>query len=313
MLKQITSLAEWNIEKSKDVIQQCYDSLEFTSKHEALSGEKVSDTVKITLALQNVRGNLAQSSDVSVSDTTTWTQINAILMNYFNNDAPVETKGVYQFNNTDKKEEVNFVKKRKAKVKIQKDFKKERIKRILKPFPEIRKEIPKAKERPNQKERVNGPLGHGITVRIGLRVRIKVIKGVAKANVRKERYIVRSEESQVIKLINAGGTLSSRELRISNNFRTQSKFTIFQSILRINQFRLFNQINFEDSKTYDQLLKFSQVHKSSIQSQGVSVFCSSSLARQVDAVVTDSTSIISFDRSAQTQKSRRSVRHFHTP
>ena len=34
--------------------------------HDALSGEEVSDTVKITLALQNVRGNLAQSLNVSV-------------------------------------------------------------------------------------------------------------------------------------------------------------------------------------------------------------------------------------------------------
>ena len=44
-------------EKSKDVIQQYYHWLELISnfsKYEAVSSEKISDTVKITLALQNV-------------------------------------------------------------------------------------------------------------------------------------------------------------------------------------------------------------------------------------------------------------------
>ena len=108
------SPVEWTVEKSKDVSQQCYHWLEVTSKHEILSGEKVSDTVKITLALQNVRSNLAQSPSVNVSETTTWSQVHVLLINY-NNAAPVETKGVYQFNMSDKKEEVNFVKKGKGK------------------------------------------------------------------------------------------------------------------------------------------------------------------------------------------------------
>ena len=46
------SLAEWNVEKSKDVIQQYYQWIELISKYEAPSNEKISDTVKITLALQ---------------------------------------------------------------------------------------------------------------------------------------------------------------------------------------------------------------------------------------------------------------------
>ena len=89
LLKQITSPAE-------DVIQQCCHWLELISKYEAsVSGEKVSDTIKITLALQNVRGNLAQSLNVSVSETATWSQAHTLLFNYFNNAAPVETKGIY--------------------------------------------------------------------------------------------------------------------------------------------------------------------------------------------------------------------------
>ena len=43
LLKLIMSPAEWNVEKSKDIIQQCYHWLELISKYEALNGEKVSD------------------------------------------------------------------------------------------------------------------------------------------------------------------------------------------------------------------------------------------------------------------------------
>ena len=82
-LKQIMSPVEWNAEKSKDVIQQYYYHwLELISKYEAISSEKITDTVKITLALQNVKGNLAQSLNVSISDSTTWPQVHARLTNY---------------------------------------------------------------------------------------------------------------------------------------------------------------------------------------------------------------------------------------
>ena len=65
--------------------------------------EKISDTVKITLALQNVRGDLVQSLNVSVSESTTWSQAHDLLINHFNNAAPLENKIVYQFTNPDKK------------------------------------------------------------------------------------------------------------------------------------------------------------------------------------------------------------------
>ena len=81
LLKQIMSPVEWNAEKSKDVIQQYYHWLELISKYEAISSEKITDTVKITLALQNVKGNLAQSLNVSISDSTTWPQVHARLIN----------------------------------------------------------------------------------------------------------------------------------------------------------------------------------------------------------------------------------------
>ena len=114
LLKQIMSPVEWNAEKSKDVIQQYYHWLELISKYEAISSEKISDTVKITLALQNVKGNLAQSLNVSISDSTTWPQVHALLINYFNNAVPVDLKPIYQFDQSEKTE-INSFKKGKGK------------------------------------------------------------------------------------------------------------------------------------------------------------------------------------------------------
>ena len=110
LLKQIMSPVEWNTEKSKDVIQQYYHWLELISKYEAISSEKITDTVKITLALQNVKGNLAQSLNVSISDSTTWPQVHALLINYFNNAVPVDLKPIYQFDQSDKTETSSFKK-----------------------------------------------------------------------------------------------------------------------------------------------------------------------------------------------------------
>ena len=105
---------EWNAEKSKDVIQQYYHWLELISKYEAISSEKITDTVKITLALQNVKGNLAQSLNVSISDSSTWPQVHALLINYFNNAVPVDLKPIYQFDQSEKTE-INSFKKGKSK------------------------------------------------------------------------------------------------------------------------------------------------------------------------------------------------------
>ena len=130
LLEQIMSPVEWNAEKSKDVIQQYYHWLELISKYEAISSEKISDTVKITLALQNVKGNLAQSLNVSFSDSTTWPQVHAFLINYFNNAVPVELKPIYQFDQTEKTEITTHSRKVKAKVKNQK-VKKAKDQRVL--------------------------------------------------------------------------------------------------------------------------------------------------------------------------------------
>ena len=87
---------------------------------------------KTTLALQSVRGDLAQSLNINVSGSTTWSQAHSLLVNYFNNAAPLGTKVIYQFTNVDKKDETSFLKKgTKARVKKSKGLKKGRVKRFL--------------------------------------------------------------------------------------------------------------------------------------------------------------------------------------
>ena len=146
------------------------------------------------------------SSSQSMSDSTTWTQVHALLINYFNTAAPVETEGIYQLNNLDKKEEVNFVRKGKAKGQKSKDLNKGKGQKDPQATSRIKGANQKAKERPSQKAKVNGPLGHGVAVRTGIRIEVKVIKQVTKLKVEKGRSIVRSAESLIIKLISPGGS-----------------------------------------------------------------------------------------------------------
>ena len=61
LLKQIMQPVKWNSEKSKDVLQQYHHWLTRISKYEAISGDKVNDTIKITLALQHVRAIIRPS------------------------------------------------------------------------------------------------------------------------------------------------------------------------------------------------------------------------------------------------------------
>ena len=221
LLKQIMSPAEWNDEKSVDVIQQHYHWLEFIPKYAAISSDKIADTVNITLALQNVRGNPAQSLNVSVSESTTWPQVHNLLVNYFNTAAPTETKSIYQFNNLDKKEEINYVKKGQGKGQKSKGRQKGMGSKGPQVAFSLREEDQSGKEKPNQKGKGHGP------------------QKDQKAKLEKERCTVRYVENQVIKLNNAGGTISnSKELKLHNHLQIQGKFTISWSILRINPFRL---------------------------------------------------------------------------
>ena len=260
LLKQIMSPVEWNAEKSKDVIQQYYHWLELISKYEAISSEKITDTVKITLALQNVKGNLAQSLNVSISDSTTWPQVHALLINYFNNAVPVDLKPIYQFDQSEKTEINSFKVVKNQKGKKEKDQKGPHHFRI----PRANQN---AKERPSQKAKVNGPLGHGDKIsRMPIRVRAKKVK--KDRRVAKENQPARFVENQDIPQISAGrieikkdGTLkdqhrNSKEVR---DLSTQRKFTIFTNTLRTNPFRAYLQISLEDSETYDLKLNNSSI------------------------------------------------------
>ena len=105
-----SALLEWNQGSHSAV-------LSLAGTHLKVWGDqfgKITDTVKITLALQNVKGNLAQSLNVSISDSTTWPHVHALLINYFNNAVPVDLKPIYQFDQSEKTE-INSFKKGKGK------------------------------------------------------------------------------------------------------------------------------------------------------------------------------------------------------
>ena len=201
LLKQIMSPVEWNAEKSKDVIQQYYHWLELISKYEAISSEKISDTVKITLALQNVKGNLAQSLNVSISDSTTWPQVHALLINYFNNAVLVTSSPSISSISRRRPRSIPS-RKAKAKVRNQKD-RKAKDQKGPHHF-RIQKGSKKAEARPSQKAKVNGPLGHGVKIsRIPIGVKAKKVKKGQRAA--KESQLAQFVENQDTPQISVGG------------------------------------------------------------------------------------------------------------
>ena len=97
LLKQIMTPTDWNPEKPPNVLQVYHHWLELISKYESLSTEKIASNIKITLALQNVRGPLANALSLSINKKSTWDEIHTLLINYFNNSIPSDTKEIYQF------------------------------------------------------------------------------------------------------------------------------------------------------------------------------------------------------------------------
>ena len=113
----------------------------------------------------------------------------------------------------------------------------------------------KERARPKQKERVNGSLvGHGVRIRIGIRIKeTKTRSKGQKTEKERERRIVRFVANQVIKLISAGGTISNKDLRISNHLRTQGMFTIFESSGSTNSDSTTRSAGFQDLRPAAQL------------------------------------------------------------
>ena len=264
ILKQIMSPVEWNAEKSKDVIQQYYHGLELISKYVAISSEKITDTVKITLALQNVKGTLAQSLNVSISDSTTWPQVHALLINYFNNAVPVNLKPIYQFDQSEKTE-INSFKKGKAKVKNQKD-KKGKGSKGSSSF-----QSPKGKSKGKGKTKSKGKSQWATWSwgqnqqnanwnqsqkgqkgsKSGKGKSICSICGKS-GHISNQCWWNRDQEGWILK----DQHRSSKEVP---DLSTQRKFTTFINILRINQFRAYLQINLEDFEIYDLKLNNSSI------------------------------------------------------
>ena len=236
LLKQIMSPVEWNAEKSKDVIQQYYHWLELISKYEAISSEKITDTVKITPALQNVKGNLAQSLNVSISDSTTWSQVHALLINYFNNAVPVDLKPIYQFDQSEKTE-INSFKKGKGKGQKSKGQKGKGSKGSSS-FPN-----PKGKSKGKGKTKSKGK-GQWTTWSWGQNQNPNWGQTNAGDIEIKKDGILKDQQH------------SSKEVQVLS---TQRKFTISINTLKINQLRVYLRISSEVFEIYDLKLNNSSI------------------------------------------------------
>ena len=203
LLKQIMTPSEWNPEKSSNVLQMYHHWLELISKYESLNSEKIASSIKITLALQNVRGPLANALSLSITEKSTWNDIHNLLINYFNNSIPSETKEIYQFDisgKVSKEDSVNQVgKKGKGKSKKSKGHSKAKVLLRMSLTRARGSQRDNQKERQNQKEKVNGPHGQ---VNLGHGIRIKVKVGKVKEKGIKYVLIV---VVKVIQSINAGG------------------------------------------------------------------------------------------------------------
>ena len=166
--------------------------LELISKYESLSSEKIASIIKITLALQNVRGPLANALSLSINEKSKLNDTHTLLINYFNNSTPSDPKEIYQFDISGKfsnEDSVNQVgKKGKGKsMKSKGQSKGKGSSQSQSQTKERGSQRDNQKERQNQKEKVSGPhglvnLGHGIKalVKVG-KERVKVNKYVLTA------------------------------------------------------------------------------------------------------------------------------------
>ena len=83
--------------KSTNVLQMYHHWLELISKYESLISEKIASSMKTTLALQSVRGPLANAVSFSINEKSTWSDVHNLPINYFNNSMPSDSKEIYQF------------------------------------------------------------------------------------------------------------------------------------------------------------------------------------------------------------------------
>ena len=195
-----------------------------------------SASVIITLALQYVRGNLVQFLKVSVHGSTIWSQVHCLPINRFNNTA-LRTEKVSRM----AKEEV----KNQEGLKKRKDQKGLHI---------LTKEGQKARGRPCQKEKVNGPLGHGIRIRNAIN---KVIKKVTKEWIRKGKVKCQvcgksGHNAQQCRW-NQSGSQQPQQGYSQTQDQSSRQARNISGFRRINPFRLHSQINSEVFRIFVQL------------------------------------------------------------
>ena len=227
LLKQIMTPSEWNPEKSSNVLQLYQVG---THQQVSLSSEKIAPSIKITLALQNVRGPLANALSISITEKSTWNDIHSLLINYFNNSITSDSKEIYQFDisgKVSKEDSVNQVgKKGKGKSKKSKGQSKGKGSFRISLRRARGSQRDNQKERQNQKEKVNGPHGQ-VNLGHGIRIRVKVKVGKEKERDIKYVLIV---VVKVIQLINVGGL---RKLVLQGTVQIKDKCTISQLSLGI--------------------------------------------------------------------------------
>ena len=161
-----------------------WSRMERISKYEALNGEKITDTVKITLALQNVRGNLAPSAlrghkFILFSSTTSTTQPPLRLKTSIGSRMSIRRR-------------MMFFKTGKGKGQEPKGPQKGKGSKDPQAISSLRRANRKGEERPSRKAKVNEPLGAGIKAKVGIRSR--VIKRATKVKMEKARSLVKYME-----------------------------------------------------------------------------------------------------------------------
>ena len=97
LLKQIMTPTEGIPKNQANVLQMYHHWLELISKYESLSSETIASSIKITLALQMFVVPLANALSLSINEKSTWNDIHTLLINYFNNSIPTDSKEIYQF------------------------------------------------------------------------------------------------------------------------------------------------------------------------------------------------------------------------
>ena len=88
LLKEILTPAEWNPERSPNVLQMYRHWLKLISKYEALKLWEDRFKRRDHVSTSNVKGPLANALSLSINEKSTWSEIRNLLINCFTNNTP---------------------------------------------------------------------------------------------------------------------------------------------------------------------------------------------------------------------------------